>query len=152
MSRPVVLGLLAALGATSLAAQSPLVGVWLVTYPAGVRIENGEQNAIMGTGQLRVEAHGDSLLGEFVPNPAPDLPSPRPTQMTGRAGPGPISLVAQQSTMVEINGTQRPVRFTSTWELDVRGDSLVGTLSHHVEDSTVSAQPPGPVRGVRQRP
>lgn len=152
MLRFLVAGAVTMVAAAPLAAQESLVGVWKVTYPAGTRIENGEQTAVMGTGKLRIQALGDSLVGEFAADPVPDLPTRGPIRIAGLAGRVPIALVAHQTTFVEVNGTQRPINFTSTWELEAKGDSLVGTLSHRVEDPTVSAQNPGPVRGVRQRP
>ncbi len=152
MSRALIAGLTAVVVAMPLAAQDAMVGTWRVTYPAGTRIENGEQSAIMGTGRLRIVTRGDSLVGEFVADPVPDLPARGPTRLVGRAGQGRVALVAHQAVFVEVNGEQRPVRFSSTWEMEAKGDSLLGTLSHHVDDPTVSAQPPGPVRGIRQRP
>lgn len=152
MARTLLLGILAVLLTRPAAAQGALTGVWQVQYPAGVRVDNGVQTTIMGTGTLRIETRGDSLLGEFRPDPAPDLPEPAPVRLGGVPGPGPVALVAHQVTVVEVNGAPRPIRYSSTWTLEVRGDSLVGTLAHRVEDATVSAQDPGPVRGVRRRP
>ncbi len=150
MSRTLLLSLVALAAASPASAQGSLSGVWKVTYPAGARVDNGEQSVIMGTGTIRIEAHGDSLLGEFVPDPVPDLPAPKPIRMTGPAGKGPVALVSHQMAMVEVNGAQQPVYFVSTWQLEAKGDSLLGTLSHQVEDVGVTAQDPGPVRGVRK--
>jgi len=152
MTRTLLIGVLTALLAHPAVAQGALAGVWQVRYPAGTQVVNGEQTPIMGTGTLRIEARGDSLLGQFQPDPVPELPAQGPIPLRGRAGPGPVDLVADQVTVVEVNGVQRPVRYTSTWTLEVRGDSLTGTLAHRVEDPTVAAQDPGPVRGVRRRP
>ena len=124
----------------------------LIVQRGSAQVVNGVQTPIMGTGALRVEARGDSLVGEFRPDPAPDLPEQAAIPLRGRAGLGPVALIADQVTVVEVNGVPRPIRYTSTWTLEVRGDSLTGTLAHRVEDPTVAAQDPGPVRGARQRP
>ena len=152
MSRTILLALTTLIAAAPLAAQSPLVGAWKVTYPAGTRVENGEQSAIMGTGTLRIEARADSLFGEMVPDPAPDLPAGRPTRMTGPVRSGPVELVAHLAGTIEMNDVRRVVTFTSNWQLEVKGDSLVGTLSHQSDDAGVMTQDPGPVRGVRLDP
>jgi hypothetical protein len=151
MLRVLLLGMVS-LGAAPLIDSNPIVGTWKVTYPAGTRVENGEQSVILGTGTLTIQAQADSLFGELVPDPVPDLPAQKPTRMTGLAGNGPVALVAHLAGMVEVNGARRLVTFTSTWQLEARGDSLVGTLSHQVEDAGVMTQDPGPVRGVRARP
>ena len=122
MSWMIALGLVALVAATPLAARVSLVGAWKVTYPAGTRVENGEQTAIMGTGTLRIEARADSLLGELVPDPTPDLPARKPTRMTGPAGSGSVALVAHLAAPVEVNGAHRLVTFTSTWRLEAKGD------------------------------
>jgi hypothetical protein len=140
------------LAAAPLIDSNPIVGTWRVTYPAGTRVESGEQSVILGTGTLTIQAQADSLFGELVPDPVPDLPSLKPTRMTGLARNGPVALVAHLAGMVEVNGARRLVTFTSTWQLEARGDSLVGTLSHQAEDAGVMTQDPGPVRGVRARP
>ena len=152
MARTFFVGVLTLLVAGPAAAQGSLVGAWQVRYPAGAQVVNGVQTPIMGTGTLRVEARGDSLMGEFRPDPVPDLPEQAAIPLRGRPGPGPVALIADQVTVVEVNGVQRPIRYTSTWTLEVRGDSLTGTLAHRVEDPTVAAQDPGPVRGARRRP
>lgn len=152
MPRTFLAVLLSVIVVTPAVAQNSLAGVWKVSYPAGTRVENGEQSPIMGTGKLQIEARGDSLIAQFQADPAPDLPARGPVRLSGVAGPGPVALIVHQTTFVEVNGTQRPIGFTSTWMLEAKGDSLTGTLSHHVDDPTVSAQNPGPVRGLRQRP
>ena len=152
MPRTILPGLVIVVAAAPLAAQGSPIGTWKVTYPAGTRVENGEQSAIMGTGTLRIEGRGDSLLGELVPDPVPDLPARKTTRMTGPLGSGPVALVARLTAVVNVNGAARPVNLTSTWRLEVKADSLVGTLSHDVEDAEVMAQDPGPVRGIRLQP
>lgn len=150
MTRFTLVVLATMLSTSSLAGQGSLVGVWKVSYPAGARVENGEQTAIMGTGTLRIEQRGDSLIGELVSDPVADLPTRAPTRMAGPAGAGPVSLIARTTGTVDINGEARPVTAVSTWRLEAKGDSVVGTLSHRVEGLVGMAQDPGPVRGARQ--
>lgn len=88
MTRTLLIGVLTALLAHPAVAQGALVGVWQVRYPAGTQVVNGEQSPIMGTGTLRIEARGDSLLGQFQPDPVPELPEQGPIPLRGRAGPG----------------------------------------------------------------
>lgn len=134
---------------SALFAQTPLVGRWKVTYPAGARVENGVQSPIMGSGMLRIEARGDSLVGELVADAIPELPATGPTRMAARAATGPVPLVSTVLGFVEDNGERHAVTVRSTWLLEARGDSIAGTLSHAVEGAAGMAQDPGPVHGVR---
>ena len=55
------------LNATALAAQAPsITGSWQLSYPAGVRNENGNITVLHGTGVLTVVAQGDSLIGTLL--------------------------------------------------------------------------------------
>lgn len=134
-----------------LLAQDPLVGTWKVTYPAGARVDNGEQSVIMGTGTLRIAAQGDSLVGELLADPVPDLPTRGPRRLAGLAGHGSASLVSLAMGMVDSNGVQRAIMVQSTWQLQAKGDSVIGVLTHKVDGAEGMAQDPGQVRGVRLR-
>ncbi len=131
--------------------QDLFVGTWKVSYPAGARVENGEQSVIMGTGTLQIEARGDSLVGELLADPVPDLPTRGPKRLAGLASGGSATLVATSLGLVDSNGVQRAITVQSTWQLEVRGDSVVGVLSHKVDGAEAMAQDPGPVRGTRLR-
>lgn len=152
MSRMIPLALVLILSTQPVVAQGSLVGTWKLNYPAATSIQNGVQTLIMGTGTLRVEARGDSLVGELVSDSVPGFPRRAPTRMTGPAGRGRVSLVAHLTGTIEVNDESRAVTVTSTWELEARGDSVVGTLSHSVEGTDGIAQDPGPVRGTREKP
>lgn len=149
MSRMIPLALVLLLCPLLAVAQEPLVGTWKVNYPAATSVQNGVQTLIMGTGTLRIAPRGDSLVGELVSDSVPGFPRRAPTLMTGPAGRRVVSLVARLKGTVEVNDESRPVTVTSTWELEARGDSVVGTLSHSVEGTDGIAQDPGPVRGTR---
>lgn len=148
MTRPAIL-LLSMLGiAGPAAAQTPLVGTWKISFPAGARVENGVQSLVMGAGTLKIAAQGDSLIGELTSEPVENLPARGPSQMIGVAG-NPTALIAKLTTLIDINGEQHAVTVRSTWQLQAKGDSLIGSLSHKVEGDAGMAQDPGPVRGVR---
>ena len=149
MPRSVLAALVLCAG--TLHAQSPLVGVWRLTYPAGSRIENGVPSLIMGTGTLRIEAHGDSLTGELVTDPMPDVPARPAARLTGVASTGPTLLTSRTAGTLTMNGEERPMTAISTWSLEVRGDSLVGTVARKLEGMPFGAQGPEPVRGVRHQ-
>lgn len=138
------------LGAAPLAAQSPLVGTWRVTYPAGARIENGERTVIMANATLQVSATGDSLVGTLANDPSPDMPERPPVRLAGVAGKGPVSLVSNSSGSINMNGQQRAITVISTWSLEVRGDSLLGTVARRVEGVELPENEPGEVRGARK--
>lgn len=133
----------------SLCAQTPEVGVWKLTYPAGTRIENGVPSLLMGTGTLRIEVHGDSLIGELVTDPLPEAPDRPPARLAGVFGTSPVVLVSRTSGTLTINGEERPITAISTWRLAVQGDSLWGTVSRKLEGLSFGAQGPEAVRGVR---
>lgn len=150
MSRMILLAVVPILAAAPVAAQESLVGTWNVIYPAGVQVENGQQTTVMGSGTLTIAAQGDSLIGDFVPDPVPELETRGPTRMAAPRSSGKVPLVTRSMMVLDVNGEQRGITLTSTWELEARGDSLAGTLSHRVEGADVAAQKPGPVRGSRK--
>lgn len=152
MSRMIPVALVLVLTAQPALAQGSLVGTWKVSYPAATSVQNGVQTLIMGTGTLRVEARGDSLVGELVSDSVAGFPPRPPTRMTGPAGRGVVSLLAHLTGTIEVNGESRTVSVTSTWALEARADSVVGTLSHSVEGTDGIAQDPGPVHGTRLKP
>lgn len=61
MMRPLLLGMVL-VTAPLAAQQSPAIGVWQVSFPAVMKVENGVATPVMGTGTLTVEASGDSLV------------------------------------------------------------------------------------------
>jgi hypothetical protein len=140
------------IAANSPSAQTPLVGVWRLTYPAGSRIENGVPSLLMGTGTLRLEVRGDSLIGELVTDPLPEAPARPPARLAGVTGTKAVVLVSRTTGTLTINGEERPITAVSTWQLEVEGDSLSGTVARKLEGLPFGAQGPDAVTGVRQRP
>lgn len=149
MSRLILLALI--VGGGALHAQSPLVGTWKLTYPAGSRIENGESTLLMGTGTLSLEVVGDSLVGELVTDPLADVPARPPARLSGAAASKPAVLVSRMAGSLTINGAERPISAISTWTLEAQGDSLIGTVARKLEGLPFGAQGPEPVKGMRQR-
>lgn len=142
------------LNATALAAQAPsITGSWQLSYPAGVRNENGNITVLHGTGVLTVVAQGDSLVGTLAADPNPEF-TPRPaSRLAGKAAAGEATFVSHSEATLSMNGDERTATVVSTWKFKVQGDSLVGTVERKLEgfDIEGGSQPPQPVTGVRRK-
>ena len=142
------------LNATALAAQAPsITGSWQLSYPAGVRNENGNITVLHGTGVLTVVAQGDSLIGTLAADPNPEF-TPRPAaRLAGTAAAGEATFVSHSEATLSMNGDERTATVVSTWKFKVQGDSLVGTVERKLEgyDIEGGSQPPQPVTGVRRK-
>ena len=142
------------LNATALAAQAPsITGSWQLSYPAGVRNENGNITVLHGTGVLTVVAQGDSLIGTLAADPNPEF-TPRPaSRLAGKATAGEATFVSHSEATLSMNGDERTATVVSTWKFKVQGDSLVGTVERKLEgfDIEGGSQPPQPVTGVRRK-
>ena len=142
------------LNATALAAQAPsITGSWQLSYPAGVRNENGNITVLHGTGVLTVVAQGDSLIGTLAADPNPEF-TPRPaSRLAGKATAGEATFVSHSEATLSMNGDERTATVVSTWKFTVQGDSLVGTVERKLEgyDIEGGSQPPQPVTGVRRK-
>lgn len=141
-----------ALVASPLSAQeAPHVGKWKVTFPAGMRVENGSATAINGTGTLTIERVNDSLIGTLVVDPIPDLPARPNNRMAAKAdGGAEVTFTSIANGTVTINGEDRPITTVSTWKLQVKGDSLSGTVERRIQGAMpLPGQGPQPVTGVR---
>ena len=142
------------LNATALAAQAPsITGSWQLSYPAGVRNENGNITVLHGTGVLTVVAQGDSLIGTLAADPNPEF-TPRPaSRLAGKATAGEATFVSHSEATLSMNGDERTATVVSTWKFKVQGDSLVGTVGRKLEgyDIEGGSQPPQPVTGVRRK-
>ncbi len=132
------------------AQQSPLVGVWQLSYPAGIRMENGARTVMMGKGRLTVAIEGDSLVGTLVSEPMPDAPPRPPARMSAPMGSGSRTFVARTKATLNLNGEEREATAVSTWTLTAAGDSLSGTVERRIDGFPVAAQDPQPVSGTRQ--
>ena len=131
--------------------QQPIVGVWQISYPVGMRLENGTAEPIMATGTLTIAARGDSLIGELVTDSTPGLPGRAPARLLGRASVGEAVFTSNSKVTVNVNGTRSQGTAVSTWTLRARGDTLSGTVERRLEGVDVPPQEPGPVTGTRRK-
>jgi hypothetical protein len=150
MTRSLVV-LLALFASVSQARDQSLVGTWRVRYPAGMRMENGEATVTMGTGTLTIQATNDSLVGELVIDPNPDLPARPPAHLAGKRGPGEAVLVSRTKATINMNGATEEAVAVSTWKLQAKGDSLSGTVERKLEGHDMGSQEPRPVTGTRKK-
>jgi hypothetical protein len=134
------------------AQQQPLVGTWQVTYPAGLRIENGAPTPIMASGALTIEARDDSLIGQLVTDSSPDLPARPPARLAARANGGDVIFISRTRATLSLNGDERETTAVSTWTLVARGDTLSGTVERRLEGLEAHSQGPAPVTGTRRKP
>ncbi|TFG47398.1 MAG: hypothetical protein E4H38_08215 [Gemmatimonadales bacterium] len=149
MTRAILLCL--ALGASVLSAQQQsLIGTWNLSYPGGMRIENGEATPLMATGVLTVVATGDSLIGDLVTNPTPELPARPPARLAAQlTSGGEVIFVSHAEATLNMNGDEQKATVVSTWRLGVRSDSLVGTVERKLEGFEMGNSGPLLVTGVR---
>ena len=151
MTRTILLSLAVCTSALS-AQQQPLIGTWQISFPAGMRIENGEATPLMATGVLTIVAKADSLIGELATNPSPEIPSRPPARLAARATNGGEAIfVSQSEATLSMNGDQRKATVVSTWKLGAVSDSLVGTVERKLEGLEMGNQEPRPVTGVRAK-
>lgn len=150
MRRSIVLAL--TLCSSSLAAQQhPLAGIWQLSYPAGVQIENGVRTVLMGDAELTIEAQGDSLIATIAYESTPDRPSRPPSRMAAMAGAGPVVFVQRSMATLNTDGNQREAVALSTWTLVANGDALEGTVARRIEGFAEGDQDPQPVKGARRK-
>lgn len=150
MRRAIVLAL--TLCSSALAAQQhPLAGVWQLTYPAGVQIENGVRTVLMGDAELTVEAQGDSLIATLAFVPQPGLRPRPPVRMAAQAGAGPVVFVQRSMATLNTDGHEREAVSESTWTLTANGDALEGTVARRIEGFPDGDQDPQPVKGTRRK-
>jgi hypothetical protein len=131
--------------------QSSLVGVWHISYQAGLRLENGAATPIMETGTLTVTVKGDSLIGDLVPDPSPGSSPRSPARLAAAASDAEAVFMSRTEATLNINGVRREATAVSTWRLRARGDTLSGTVARRLEGVDVPPQEPGPVTGTRRK-
>ena len=150
MSR-IALSLLA-LSAFALPARAQsLAGTWKISFPAGMRIIDGNPEVIMGTGSLAIEERQDSVIGQLMTAPSPDRPARPPARLAGTMTAGEATLVSRTQATINMNGAQEQAVAVTTWVLHARGDSLTGTLARTIEGHDMANQSPSPVSGTRKR-
>lgn len=150
MTRTLVV--LLALSHGALQAQQPsLAGAWKITYPAGMRIEDGVATPIMATGSLTVQPAGDSLIATLATDPGPDMPARPPLRLAAKSGPGEATFIGRSKATINVNGAEHEAAVTSTWVLRAKGDSLTGTVERKIDSPEAGPQEARPVTGVRKQ-
>jgi hypothetical protein len=134
--------------ATASAQSGTLVGTWQVEYQRGLRNENGEITPVMGKGTLTLEQRGDSLIGQLVSIPGDDGRQAPPMTLAARASGASATLISTSNARINMNGDERVVKSTLTWELTANGDTLTGTMKRSMEGMEMGSEPT-PVRGTR---
>jgi len=151
MTRSLAL-ILFALSASALEAQqAPLVGTWRISYPAGMRIENGTPTPIMATGTLTIKVQHDSLIGDLRTDPAPGRPKRPRVRLAAATSADTAVFTSHTKATVNINGNIREATAVSTWTLFASGDVLSGTLARTVEGLDAAGSTPGQVTGTRKK-
>ena len=152
MSRIAIVGAIVSVCAGMVPAQAqradPLVGRWSVEYEVGRRMENGDVEAIRGTGQFTIAESGDSLLVTIQGPKRPDGTTPQPATMGARAAAGATTFAQKQQVRINIDGTESVRDVILTWTLRATGDVLTGTLARTMQDAPEMMQP-STVSGVR---
>jgi hypothetical protein len=153
MKRIVVCLLALTATGTALAAQAPsFAGTWQLSYPRGTRVENGEATVLWGTGVLSIATQGDSLIGTLTGDPAPDMPPRPPVRLAGKASTGETTFISSSEATLNMNGDMKTATVVSTWNLRLKGDSLVGTVQRKLQGYDMGEdQPAQAVTGVRKQ-
>ncbi len=129
---------------------TPLLGKWTIEYARGVRMENGEQTPIMGTGTLTITQDADSLVGTIDGSARPDGSMAPATKLTGRIARGSAVLVSTSKAKMNINGDVTDIDVVVTWTLQATGDALSGTMQRAMNAAIpMPDTPPSPVKGTR---
>jgi hypothetical protein len=151
MTRTILACLVLSTSALS-AQQQPLAGVWDVSYPAGMRMINGEATPIMASGVLTVVVHGDSLIAQLAANASPEMPARPPTRLAARAaGAGEVVFASRSEATINMHGEEQKATVLSTGRVAVQSDSLVGTVERRIEGHEMGNSGPQPVTGVRAK-
>jgi hypothetical protein len=138
---------------SALAAQAPsFAGTWQLSYPRGTVVENGEATVLWGTGVLSIATQGDSLIGTLTADPAPDVPVRAPTRLAGKVSTGETTFISYSEATISMNGDTKTATVVGTWNLTVKGDSLVGTVERKLQGYDMGDGPSAqPVTGTRKK-
>jgi hypothetical protein len=138
---------------TGLLAQAshPLVGRWNIEFQRGQRMENGTVTPIMGTGDLVVEARGDSLVATLTTaGTRPDGSTVPPAVMRGAARGSEAVFNHTTTAQLNMNGEVRNADAITTWTFRVAGDLLEGTMRREITGLMLQVpMEPSPVKGKR---
>lgn len=137
------------------AQQAPaLVGKWNIEYEAGRRVEAGGQTAIMGKGVLTIAQEGDSLVAKMEAGPRPDGTPTPPATFKGKLTSSGAVFVSKRDGHMSINGEDKAITVTTTWNIQANGDDLTGTMVRQLPpelSSMAGPSEPSPVKGSRAK-
>ncbi len=155
---PVAIGVA---GLSQLQAQQPfpppierqLVGTWMTEYYRTTGGHGGGGESELARARLTLAQRGDSVVGQWQDLVATGAPTPRSRALRGVIRDGALTLVADSVTAVmrQHLGPERRLQMVITYELAVRGDSLVGTQRMRSTDGAINNNPRRFV-AVRERP
>lgn len=111
----------------------PLEGAWKITYPWHLEMENGVAKPVMETGELKVEAHGDSLIATLVTTHTSEFSPTRPFRLATLRGSDEAVFVMRDQVSFNMRGTERQAIAVSTWILQADGDQIRGSLERRLE-------------------
>lgn len=129
----------------------PLTGKWSVEYAAGMRIENETPTPIMAKAALTVESVGDSLIATLVTEPTADLPPRPPVRLAARRADGAMTFVQRTTLRMNRDGEESSHPATITWQLEVSGDAISGTIERRIEGMEMPGGPPATLKGIRAK-
>jgi len=146
-------GLALGLAPATGAAQGSPVGAWVTEYYRTAGGHGGEGEAEPSRARLTLAQRGDSLVGQWQDLVAAGAPVPRPRGLRGVVRNGAVTLVADsvRATIRQHVGAEQVIQMVITYELAVRGDSLVGTQRMRSTDGRID-NPPRRFTAVRVRP
>lgn len=131
---------------------SPVAGTWIAEFVRGVRIANGQEEAVeKGKARVTLEQHGDSVTGTWVTIDPLPAGGPKPRALRGTIANGTVRLVSDpfEATMNQ-NGAESKVKITTTYEFTVAGDAVTGTMRSTSADGAVTMDP-RPFNAAREK-
>lgn len=129
--------------AAPIQAQGPVAGRWITEYYRVVGGHGGGGESELARARLTLTARGDSVIGTWEDLVAEGTPTPRPRGLRGVARGGTIELTADpvQAIMRQHLGGEQRVLMIATYQVSVRGDSLVGTVRTQSDDGRITNNP-----------
>ncbi len=149
----VLAGLALGLSPATGAAQGSPAGAWVTEYYRTTGGHGGDGEAELSRARLTLAQRGDSVVGQWQDLAAEGAPAPRPRGLRGVLRNGTVTLVADsvRATIRQHVGAEQVIQMVITYELAVRGDSLVGTQRMRSTDGRID-NPPRRFTAVRVRP
>jgi hypothetical protein len=142
------LGILTAVIAAAPQSKHPLAGKWNIEYERGRRMTDGESQSIMGKATLEITVKGDSIVGTLTQEAVEGRPTPAPSVLAGTGAGNAATLKSSAESRVNMNGDERVVTISMTWDLKADGDNLSGTMARAMA-GMAAAMTPAPVKGTR---